>query len=212
MEIKLNKRQQKSEKNKKMIFDCAIYLFRKYGYHKVSIEDIVNASRTSVGTFYYYFKCKEELLILFLNTFAHAYYEDYEKDALATPADASVSPLKRLHDFVLFSLTLTQVGGEEFLRIAMAYLLREETGAAAYKYMLDPDRPFARICKKLIKEGQESGEIRTDKSDEELLSILSLFSNGIDERWFMSRGAFSTNDYSDLLWEFMQSMMAARER
>lgn len=206
MGIKVGKRQQKAEQNKRQIFDCAIYLFRKYGYHRVSVEDIVMASNSSVGTFYHYFKCKEELLVLFLNTFAHRYYDEYEKHSLQT-GDGELPVLRRLHRLVLFSLSITQVGGEEFLRIAMAYLLREASGEEAYRYMFDPDRPFARMCKQLIREGQEKGEIRTDKTDEELFGIMSLFSNGMDERWFMSRGAFPTQDYAGVLWEFLEKML-----
>lgn len=211
MGIKVSKRQQKAEQNKKQIFDCAIYLFRKYGYHRVSVEDIVTASKSSVGTFYHYFKCKEELLVLFLDTFAHRYYDEYEKHNLRE-GGCEPSALRRLHRLVLFSLSITQIGGEEFLRIAMAYLLREASGEEAYKYMFDPDRPFARICKQLIREGQQKGEIRTDKTDEELFGIMSLFSNGIDERWFMSRGAFPTQDYAGVLWEFLKKMLGTERR
>ena len=206
MGIKTSKQQQKSEQSKKKIFDCAISLFRKYGYHRVSVEDIVRESDASIGSFYHYFKSKEELLILFLTTYTHSYYEDYEEQKL-TGAEIEPSALKRLHSFVLFSLYLTQSGGDEFIRIAMAYLLRAPSFESAFKYMFDPERPFARISRDLIREGQEKGEIRTDKTDEELFSMMSLFSNGIDERWFMSRGAFPVSGCSDMLWEFMEKMM-----
>lgn len=211
MSLKLGKRQQKSERNKKHIFDCAIALFREHGYHSVSVEDIVSASDTSVGTFYYYFKSKEEIPILYLKNYAHTAYEEYEQNVLDLANERGVSASERLFNFILFSHISSHAGGEEFLRIAMSYLLREETGQTAYKYMLDPDRPFARMCKKLISEGQKNGEFRTDRTVDELFSTLSLFSNGIDERWYISRGSFSIEkDYSDVIWEFIQRMMLAK--
>ena len=71
MGLKKSPRQIKAEKTKQTIFDCAIKLFQQYGYRSVSVDDIVEASKTSVGTFYHYFKCKEELVIMFLDTYTH---------------------------------------------------------------------------------------------------------------------------------------------
>ena len=199
MVSKKSPRQIKAEKTKQTIFDCAIRLFQQYGYHSVSVDDIVEASKTSVGTFYHYFKCKEELIIMFLSTYTNKYYEDYERGKLVQEKDKPA--MDRLYDFLLFSLDISDAGGEEFQRIAMAYILRADSARPAYEYMLSPERAFARICKKLIAEGQEKGEIRRDRSVEELFSTVALFSNGIDERWFMSRGSFDPRkEYGGVLW------------
>lgn len=209
MGLKKSPRQIKAEKTKKTIFGCAIRLFQQYGYHSVSVDDIVEASKTSVGTFYHYFKCKEELIIMFLSTYTHKYYEDYELVNLVQEKDKPA--MDRLYNFLLFSLDISDAGGEEFQRIAMAYLLRADSVQPAYDYMLSPERAFARICKNLIAEGQEKGEIRRDRSVDELFSTVALFSNGIDERWFMSRGAFNPRkEYGGVLWEFMRNMLTPR--
>lgn len=209
MGLKKSPRQIKAEKTKQTIFDCAIKLFQQYGYRSVSVDDIVEASKTSVGTFYHYFKCKEELVIMFLDTYTHKYYEDYERVKLVQEKDKSA--MDRLYDFLLFSLDISDAGGEEFQRIAMAYLLRADSVQPAYEYMLSPERAFARICKKLIAEGQEKGEIRRDRSVDELFSTVALFSNGIDERWFISRGSFDPRkEYGGVLWDFMRNMLTPR--
>ncbi|WP_279009063.1 TetR/AcrR family transcriptional regulator [Synergistes jonesii] len=209
MVSKKSPRQIKAEKTKQTIFDCAIRLFQQYGYHSVSVDDIVEASKTSVGTFYHYFKCKEELIIMFLSTYTNKYYEDYERGKLVQEKDKPA--MDRLYDFLLFSLDISDAGGEEFQRIAMAYILRADSARPAYEYMLSPERAFARICKKLIAEGQEKGEIRRDRSVEELFSTVALFSNGIDERWFMSRGSFDPRkEYGGVLWEFVCNMLTPR--
>ena len=209
MVSKKSPRQIKAEKTKQTIFDCAIRLFQQYGYHSVSVDDIVEASKTSVGTFYHYFKCKEELIIMFLSTYTNKYYEDYERGKLVQEKDKPA--MDRLYDFLLFSLDISDAGGEEFQRIAMAYILRADSARPAYEYMLSPERAFARICKKLIAEGQEKGEIRRDRSVEELFSTVALFSNGIDERWFISRGSFDPRkEYGGVLWDFMRNMLTPR--
>ena len=47
---------------KSRIVKAAWNLFYKKGYEQTTVEDIINASRTSKGTFYHYFKGKESLL------------------------------------------------------------------------------------------------------------------------------------------------------
>ena len=59
---------------KSRIVKAAWNLFYKKGYEQTTVEDIINASRTSKGTFYHYFKGKESLL----NSLSYLFDEKYE--------------------------------------------------------------------------------------------------------------------------------------
>jgi len=48
---------------KEKIIDASIALFEQKGFSDTSIQDIVDALGVTKGTFYYYFKSKEELLM-----------------------------------------------------------------------------------------------------------------------------------------------------
>lgn len=48
---------------KEKILEKSIMLFEKKGFSETSIQDIVNELEVTKGTFYYYFKSKEELLM-----------------------------------------------------------------------------------------------------------------------------------------------------
>lgn len=50
------------EVRRKELIDIAIYLFAKKGYENTSVSDIVTHADVAQGTFYYYFKSKEEIL------------------------------------------------------------------------------------------------------------------------------------------------------
>ena len=52
----------KRRSTKSRIVKAAWNLFYKNGYEQTTVEDIINASKTSKGTFYHYFKGKEALL------------------------------------------------------------------------------------------------------------------------------------------------------
>lgn len=210
MSLKPGKRQLKSEKNRKLIYDCAIKLFRQYGYQNVAIEDIVEASGTSVGTFYHYFKSKDELPILFLRTYLQSAFDEYEERVLRPNRETDAPILPQLSSFLLFAQGLPHEGGEDFLRAATIYMLREETGQVAYHYMLDPNRSYACICRQLLEEGQKRGEIRTDRTPEQLLEMISIFSNGIDQQCYLSREpAPALDTFRALLQDFVDRILAA---
>ena len=52
----------KRRSTKSRIVKAAWNLFYKNGYEQTTVEDIINASKTSKCTFYHYFKGKEALL------------------------------------------------------------------------------------------------------------------------------------------------------
>ena len=53
--------QERKKKKKKYILETAIKVFSVNGYHGTTVKDVVEAADISVGTFYFYFKNKEDL-------------------------------------------------------------------------------------------------------------------------------------------------------
>lgn len=53
---------EKAQSTKKRIFEAGIQLFGEKGLYATTVEEITVASGVSVGSFYYHFKSKEDLL------------------------------------------------------------------------------------------------------------------------------------------------------
>lgn len=53
--------QKRKDEKKQMILDTAAKVFSSDGYHNTTVKDIVKEAGISVGSFYFYFKSKEEL-------------------------------------------------------------------------------------------------------------------------------------------------------
>ncbi|MDP4094950.1 MAG: TetR/AcrR family transcriptional regulator [Bacillota bacterium] len=53
--------QERKDAKRQYIIDTAIKVFAREGYHKTSVKDIVDEAGISVGSFYFYFKGKEDL-------------------------------------------------------------------------------------------------------------------------------------------------------
>lgn len=58
---KSNKTELRKDEKRKLIFETAAKVFAEKGYHQTSVKDITDTAQISVGTFYLYFKNKEDL-------------------------------------------------------------------------------------------------------------------------------------------------------
>ena len=60
--------QERKDAKRQFILDTAAKVFATKGYHNTTVKDIVEEASVSVGSFYFYFKSKEELFTeLYLN-------------------------------------------------------------------------------------------------------------------------------------------------
>ena len=52
----------KGEKRKKMLLKIAYDMFLTNGYENTSVDEIIEKAQIAKGTYYYYFKSKEQML------------------------------------------------------------------------------------------------------------------------------------------------------
>jgi len=78
------------------ILDAAERLFYERGYHETAISDIVKSIDVAQGTFYYYFKSKEEILDALLNRQISRVSSKLEKVVSAE----DMTPLRKLELFL----------------------------------------------------------------------------------------------------------------
>ncbi len=63
------------------ILDAAASAFSQRGYHETAVDDIVKASGTSKGAFYFYFQTKEDIFFALVNKLLERLTSSIEKDA-----------------------------------------------------------------------------------------------------------------------------------
>ena len=82
------------KQKKRKILEKAFELFRKNGYMDTKVEDITKALGISKGSFYTYFKTKEELLCELLESIKESEMEKYSK------VEIDENPKKTLENFI----------------------------------------------------------------------------------------------------------------
>ena len=179
-----------SRNTKGRIIESAWELFYEQGYEDTTIDDIVERSETSKGSFYHYFDGKDALL----SSLSYLFDKKYEE---LLP---ELEPLSSCTEKLIF------LNHELFLMIEnrvpldlLARLLSTQLITSGEKHLLDHDRTYYRLLRKIVIEGQRSGELREDLSVNEIVKGYSLFERAIMYDWCICNGEYSLYQYSGTL-------------
>jgi AcrR family transcriptional regulator len=182
-EKRVTQRQLQSRETKNKIFETALKLFAHYGYENVTIDDIVQHSGMSKGSFYTHFRAKEHI---FIEQFRKIddYYEDWEQTHKASdcPSAQLLSFVKGLTQFVVEDLHL------DILKVV--YTSQISLTSAVPKSLSDKTRPYFLIISRIISQGQQKGEFRTDLTVEDIAELITRSIRGLLYDWCLYEGAF----------------------
>ena len=170
------------------IVSAAWKLFYQYGYSNTTIDDIVEESNTSKGSFYHYFSSKDDLM----GSLSYLFDEKYEE--LSETMNPSLSPLEKL-------ITMNQ---ELFLMVEntvsvsmLSQLFAAQLTSMSEKHLLDPDRTYYKLLRQIAIEGQSQGLFRDDLSVNDITKAYALFERGMMYDWCISSGNYSLCQYSE---------------
>ena len=177
-----------SRNTKGRIISAAWKLFYEQGYEDTTVEDIVFESETSKGSFYHYFDGKDALL----GTLANVFDEKYEQ--LMETMDPELDAMEKLvylnHE--LFAMIDGGVSMDLLARLLSTQLL-----ARGEKHLLDRNRTYFKLLRQIIGEGQRMGQLRTDRTVNEILKAYALWERALMYDWCLSGGEYSLVAYTD---------------
>lgn len=186
-------KEKKSVKSK--IVSAAWKLFHDKGYDHTTVDDIIEVSGTSKGSFYYYFSTKDQLLST-LSTVLDGYYEEIYAEM--EPELDSFEKLLYLN-YQIHSMIEERISIE-----LIASLYSTQLIAKGQRHLLDRNRVYYKLISRIVEEGQKMGRIRQDKSIEEITKYYSLCERALISDWCLSKGDYSLGEYSK---EYMPVMM-----
>lgn len=181
----------KDSRNTKMkIVNAAWELFYKNGFENTTVEDIVFESSTSKGSFYHYFDGKEELLSS-LSSLFDSRYEELEENLTDEMScfDKLMFLNKKLFIMVENSIPID----------LLARLYSSQLTMKGDRNLLDHNRTYYKLLRKIVVEGQEKGELREDVSVNEIVKAYALCERAIISDWCLCNGEYSLARYSETL-------------
>ncbi len=180
---------------KDRIVSTAWKLFYQKGYNDTTVDEIIEKSNTSKGSFYYYFKTKDELLGS-LSDVLDDYYE--ELDQTMDPDMNSLDKLLQLN-YEVHKLI------EDTINIdILASMYSTQIVSSGDRHLLDQSRTYYKLIQRIIQEGQEKHEITTELSVAEITHYYSMCERAIISDWCLTQGSYSLSVYSQ---KFMPIML-----
>ena len=187
------KRSQNNTKGK--IVSAAWKLFYEQGYDKTTVDDIVEASGTSKGSFYHYFESKESLPA----SLSYLFDEKYEE--LTETMDPSLGVIEKLV-FInqeLFLMIENTVSIDILSRLFASQLV-----SGSERSLLDPTRTYYKLLRQIVIEGQQQGLSREEFTTLDVTRAYAVFERGLMYDWCISGGNYSLAQYSaQLLPQFL---------
>ena len=185
----------KNTKNTKgKIVMAAWKLFYEQGYDNTTIEDIIDESKTSKGSFYHYFEGKDALLGSLSEVFDDKYEEIMETlDENMNSFDTLIMLNRELFDMIE-----TGIDMELLTRMYSSQLVTK-----GEKHLLNNHRVYYKLLKKIVSEGQKRKELTSELTVNEIVKIYAMCERALIYDWCLCNGSYSLKNYSSQVFPLL---------
>ena len=172
---------------KSRIVSAAWKLFYENGYDDTTVEEIVEESETSKGSFYHYFSGKDALLSSLSDLFDDKYEE------LIPTLDPDMDSFDKLMylNRELFLMIDNSVSLDLVARMYSSQLI-----TAGEKHLMDYNRVYYKLLRQITAEGQKKGELRDDLSVNAIVKAYALCERALIYDWCICNGEYSLCQYA----------------
>ncbi|MCI9534744.1 MAG: TetR/AcrR family transcriptional regulator [Lachnospiraceae bacterium] len=179
------------------IVNAAWKLFYEQGYENTTVEEIIEVSHTSKGSFYHYFDGKDALL----GTLSSLFDEKYQELSLCLEDKGSAMEKLLFLNRELFGMIENRVSVE-----LLARLLSTQLVTNGEKHLLDRNRTYYKLLRKIIGEGVEAKELNPRLSVSEMVKLYAISERALMYDWCLCGGEYSLKQYSaSVLPSFLSS-------
>jgi AcrR family transcriptional regulator len=184
------------------IISAAWELFYEQGYEDTTVEEIIERSATSKGSFYHYFDGKDALL----SSLSYLFDEEYARlqQELAPDMDAFDKLLALNH--ALFTMIENRVSLDLLARLLSSQLITKGN-----KHLLDHDRLYFKYLRQIVREGQDRGQITTALTANEIVKLYALTERSLMYDWCLCGGEYSLTAYAEKMMPMFLGELRAKK-
>ena len=178
----------KSRNTKTKIVSAAWELFYRNGYDDTTVDDIVELSGTSKGSFYHYFESKDALL----NSLAYLFDDKYEELTDKIPEDMHSFDVLLFLNRELFDLIDNKIDQNLIGKLYSTQLMKK-----GEKSLLDNDRYYYKLLRRIVTRGQEKGELTTQMTVNEIVRLYAMCERALIIEWCLCNWSFSLKNFAE---------------
>ena len=181
----MSKKRERNTKGK--IINAAWDLFYEQGYSDTTVEEIIEKSGTSKGSFYHYFEGKDALL----GSLSYIFDEEYER--LQDTLNDKMSSFDKLLylNSELFSMIEDRIDIDLLTRLYSTQLITK-----GEKHLLDSKRLYYKLLRKIVSEGQKANELTLDMTVNEIVKLYAMCERALIYDWCLCNGEYSLYSYA----------------
>ena len=150
------------------LIKTALELFRENGCEQTSVSDIVKKVGVAQGTFYYYFKSKDDILSAVIDYYLREHLERMVRQLIA---DDSINATQKLQMVIDASLSLKS-GERNFVE----FLNTEENASFHQRFMEKSNAIFIPLITEIVKQGIKEGIFNCGHPHEVVELLMGMFS------------------------------------
>ena len=171
-----------SRNTKGKIVSAAWKLFYEQGYDETTVEEIVEESGTSRGSFYHYFEGKDALL----SSLSVLFDDKYEE--LSQTMNPDLSPIDKLKyiNQELFLMIENTVSVE-----LLGRLFATQLTTSGERHLLNTNRTYYKLLRQITTEGHRQGLFKDELSINDITRAYAMFERGLMYDWCISSGNYS---------------------
>ena len=169
------------------IVSAAWKLFYEQGYDDTTVEEIIEVSGTSKGSFYHYFDGKDGLL----GTLSILFDEKCEE--IMPQLDPALDSFEKL---MLLNRELFGMIEDSIPLDLIAQLYSSQLVTKGARHLLDHNRTYYKVMRQIILEGQRRGQITTRVSVNEISKLYALCERALISDWCLCNGEYSLKSYA----------------
>ena len=179
-------RKKRTQNTRGKIIEAAWRLFYRQGYDDTTVEEIIEESGTSRGSFYHYFQGKDGLLSTLSDVF------DQKYDELMETIDPEQDRFEQLMylNRELFAMIENSISLDLLARLYSSQLVTRGD-----RSLLDHGRTYYTLLRQIVLQGQERGELRGDVTANEIVRAYALCERALIYDWCLSEGDYSLSQY-----------------
>ena len=177
----------KSSRNTRgRIIEAAWKLFYRQGYDDTTVEEIIEESGTSRGSFYHYFEGKDALL----SSLSYLFDEKYEPHM--ETMDPNMDSFQKLMylNHELFAMIEISISMDLLARLYASLLVTKGD-----KLLLDHNRTYYKLLRQIVQEGLQRGQLRNDITVSETGRDYAMCERALIYEWCLSNGSHSLVQY-----------------
>ena len=193
-------KQKRNTKGK--IISAAWELFYEQGYDDTTVEEIIERSGTSKGSFYHYFDGKDALL----SSLSFLFDEEYARLQQELDPDMDAWD-KLLHlNRALFAMIDSRISMELLARLLSSQLITKGN-----KHLLDHDRLYFKYLRQIVREGQDRGQITDALTANEIVKLYALTERSLMYDWCLCGGEYSLTSYAEKMMPMFLRELRAKK-